>query len=143
MDSSAVPRSRDRITSLDEAIRVLFDEMMPALPAVSEKKALDNYYGFTGLAVGQGPPPIATTSLDELRTATLAKITAWERSEPITYFKVELSLGFTERISLNAITENSPNSAGARSGVRGWSLNRARGTLFWRTPEKYLGIPLL
>jgi hypothetical protein len=118
---------------MEEAMRILFDEILPALPTIDKNQVVDSYYGYLGK---NAPAPIVTVSVEELRRATIAKIEAWQSEERITHFDVTLS--WRNWIDLDAV---SVRPGGSSSGM--WSNDRCRSTRFWRTSEQYYGMPIM
>jgi len=117
---------------MDEAVRILFDEYLPALPTIAEDEVMASYYGSLGK---NAPAPIVTSSVDELRRTTIAKIGMWESAEHITHFDVILN--WRNWIDLDAISVR----PGGRGGM--WSNDRCRNTRFWRTKEEYFAVPTM
>jgi hypothetical protein len=117
---------------MEEAIRILFDEILPALPTIAKDQVLDSYYGYLGK---NAPAPIITASVDELRRATIAKIEAWQSEERITHFDV--TLNWRNWIDLDAVSVRPGGSSGM------WSNDRCRSTRFWRTSQQYFAMPIM
>jgi len=88
---------------------------------MDEDQVIDSYYGYLGK---NAPAPIVTASVDKLRRDTVAKIALWESSERIAHF--DIILNWRQWIDFDAV-----------------NVGRCRNTRFWKTKDKYFGIPIM